>query len=109
MDRHPGILEWTSESVVILYTKPTDGQQHRYFVDLSFKIKNKEGKIETYLVEIKPWSQTQAPVRGRKKEKTFLTECATYATNVAKWKAAGEFCSKRGWKFLIWTEKSLQI
>ena len=69
----------------------------------------KNGKVETYLVEIKPSAQTHPPKRGRKAEKTFLNESLTWARNVAKWKAAKEYADRHGFKFIIWDEKSLRI
>ena len=35
-DKHPSVLEWSSEEIVIPYKKPTDNQMHRYF--LGFQI-----------------------------------------------------------------------
>jgi len=31
----------------------------------------------------------------------------TYAKNTAKWKAAEEYCRKKGWKFKILSEKDI--
>ena len=42
-----------------------------------------------------------------KKTKKYITEVVTYGVNQAKWKAAEEFCEKRGWKFKVLTEKDL--
>ncbi len=38
-DKNPKIVEWTSESVVIPYIKPTDGKIHRYYVDFIERVK----------------------------------------------------------------------
>jgi hypothetical protein len=109
LDRNSKILTWGSESVVVQYTDPSRNNTiHRYFLDLIFTIK-KNDRIETYIVEIKPHSQTQPPKRGKKSDKTFLTESTTWMRNAAKWKAAKEFADRRGWKFVIWTEKELKM
>ena len=109
LDRNPKVLSWGSESVVVKYRDPSRGNSvHRYFLDLVFSIK-KGDNIETYLVEIKPHKETQVPKKGRKSEKTYLTECATYIRNSAKWKAAAKYAKKRGWKFCVWDEFALNI
>ena len=72
-------------------------------------VKLREGdKITKYLIEIKPKKQTQSPTNhGNKKQTTILHENRTYAVNIAKWKAAKDWCDKRGYKFQILTEDHL--
>jgi len=106
-DRDPRILTWGSESFVVDYVDPVDQRHHRYFVDLNFTAKDGEGKILRHFVEIKPACQTKPPVRGKKREQTFLTEAKTYLKNMAKWDAAKKAAEKRGGKFWIWTEEGL--
>ena len=110
-DTNPAILQWSSETVVIPYFKQIDNKVHRYFVDFWMRVKDKSGKITTYLVEVKPYSQTIPPVNptGRKKKTTLLNETATYLTNQDKWKACRSYCDKRGWKFVIITERELGL
>ena len=106
-DYNPNVLEWTSEGIIIPYVSPVDTKTHRYFVDNSLVL-NECGKKRRYLVEIKPYSQTQRPVmRGRKKQSTFLHEQATYDINQAKWRAAKQWADDHGYKFLILTEREL--
>jgi len=109
IDRNSKIKTWGSESVVVKYKDPSRNNTiHRYFLDLVFTIQ-KGDQLETYIIEIKPGCQTKPPKRGRKSDKTFLTESTTWMRNCAKWKAAKEFAQRRGWKFLIWTESALKI
>lgn len=72
-------------------------------------VKIQEGnKITKYLIEIKPKKQTLKPAaHGNKKQSTILYENAAYMVNTAKWKAAVEWCKKRGYKFQILTEDHL--
>ena len=56
-DKNPSILKWSSEETIVPYRCPTDNKIHRYFVD--FKITTVNGK--TYIVEVKPKSQTIPP------------------------------------------------
>jgi hypothetical protein len=65
--------------------------------------------LKTYLIEIKPESQTLPPVPPKKKTKRFIQEVMTYGKNQAKWKAATEYAKDRGWEFMILTEKHLGI
>ena len=103
-DDEPNIVGWCSEETIIPYRCKTDNKIHRYFVDL--KVKFKDG--QTYLIEIKPKSQVQAPKIRTKKTKAYITEVLTYAKNQSKWEAAREYCTDRGWAFEIWTEDTIK-
>lgn len=111
-DNTPGVLEWSSEEVVVPYKSPVDNRWHRYFVDFWMKYRDKNGNIRTVLIEIKPHVQTQPPKRKEtstgKPTRRFITEVATYAVNQAKWKAAQEYCLDRKWEFRIITDKELR-
>ncbi len=104
-DKNPSIVRWSSEETIIPYRCPTDNLIHRYFVD--FKITTVNGK--TYLVEVKPKSQTQPPVYPGKKTQRYLTESLTFMKNQAKWKAADSYAKDRGWEFKIITEQELGL
>lgn len=106
-DNNPNIIEWGSEEIVIPYRSPLDRRIHRYFVDFVIKAKTSEGKIQTTLIEVKPYKQTQEPKIPKRKTKRFLNEVTTYLVNEAKWKAAQEFCKDRKWNFQIITENEL--
>lgn len=107
-DEHPQVEWWGSEELAIPYMSPVDNKKHRYFPDFIAKIRQKDGKVMTYIIEVKPEVQTKMPTQTRK-TKRFLQEVATYAVNQEKWRAADIFCQEHGWKFLIMTEKHLGI
>lgn len=109
IDAHPGVLEWSSEEFCIPYISPLDGRVHRYFPDFWIKQKNKDGDVETLVVEIKPKKQTQPPAVQKRKTKQYINEVMTWGVNSAKWQAAEEFCLKRSWKFRVFTEQHLGI
>jgi hypothetical protein len=109
LDRNPNVLSWASEEICVIYFDPVKNRTRRYFPDFIIKIKNGQGKIETRMLEVKPKSQSIMPVRGKKRQKTFMNEAATYVTNDAKWKAAREFCVQKGWIFQIVTEVDLGL
>lgn len=103
-DLNPDVIGWNSEEEVIPYRCSTDGEIHRYFVDL--KIWFSTGKV--VLVEIKPKSQTIKPPPPKRKTRKALNECLTYMKNESKWLAAMDYCQKRGYVFQIWTEETLK-
>ncbi len=109
LDHDPTIIEWGSEEIIIGYISPADGRPHRYFPDFFWKKKSPNGRIETTVCEVKPHSQTVMPKQTANKPmgRRFLKEATTYAVNTAKFEAATNYCNKRGWKFIILTEKEL--
>lgn len=102
-DNNPNILEWISEGFAIPYVKPTTGKVARYFPDYWIKYKDKNGNIKQEILEVKPDTQ----VNVRKRKRLTEQEKLTYAVNVAKWKAATQFCQKRGIKFRLLTENEI--
>ena len=115
-DEHPDVVWWQSEELIVPYRSPIDNHIHRYFPDVIVNRKDRDGNVKTIMVEIKPYKQTLPP-DPRKKNATptgrvsrrFLNEVKTWGVNDAKWKAAREYCAKRGWEFVIMTEKELGI
>jgi hypothetical protein len=108
MDNNPNIFNWTSETIIIPYVSPADNKIHRYFIDLSCSLKNKDGNIQKILIEVKPEKQTRLPVESNKKQKkTILYERYNYAINCAKWESAKKWAKNKGYIFLILTEKHL--
>lgn len=109
LDKHPHVLEWASEEVIVPYRSPVDGRVHRYFPDFLVKRINKSGIKETILIEVKPEYQTVPPKVQSRKTQKYLNEVKTWGVNEAKWKAAREYCADRGWIFEIFTEKHLGL
>lgn len=110
LDLDDSIIEWSSEGVVIPYfLTGLEKTPRRYFMDFKVKKRMPDGTIRTILVEIKPAKETIPPIRGKKKEKTFLREQLTFAMNTKKWEAARRMCEKYDWHFMIMTEKELGI
>ena len=109
LDKHPDVLGWASEEVMIPYKSPIDGRKHRYYPDFYIKVKESNGKIKRYIIEIKPKKQTVEPKMKKRKTKGYIYEVYEYARNQAKWKAAEEFCKDRMWEFKVLTEDELGI
>ena len=108
LDEHPQVIWWGSEELPIPYISPVDKKKHKYFPDFIAKMKLKDGKVMTYIIEVKPLAQTKMPTQ-KKKTRKYIQEMATYAVNQEKWRAADIFCQEHGWKFLVVTEKELGI
>lgn len=109
LDSSDFVVGWSSEEIVIPYRCPTDDKIHRYFPDVKAQIRNKDGLLKTYLIEVKPAKQTQPPVYPGRNTQRYLTESMTYIKNQAKWKAATEWAKDRGYEFKIITEYELGL
>jgi len=108
-DNNRNILEWGSEEIVLPYISPIDNRVHRYFPDFYIKVKENNGKIKKYIIEIKPKRQCMEPKVQQKKTKGYIYEVYEYVRNQAKWKAAEEWCKDRKWEFKVLTENELGI
>jgi hypothetical protein len=105
LDNNPSITRWCSEPFPIPYVKPTTGRVHRYYPDFFVEYEDKDGNVKKELIEVKPLMQTR---RTRSKNpKTRLYEDIMYAINIAKWKAAQQFCDDNDIKFRILTENEI--
>lgn len=106
-DNNPNVVEWGSEEIKIPYRDTLQKKTRTYFVDAYVKIQ--EGDIiKKYLVEVKPWKQTQEPKAGKgKKKSNLLYEQVMYQNLLDKKKFAQEFAKKHEMEFIIITEKEL--
>jgi hypothetical protein len=109
LDRNSNVVAWNSEGVVIPYYSPVDGKMHRYFMDFFVKYKDKDGKITTKLIEVKPHCQTVPPKKPATITRAYKQRLITYVTNQAKWKAARLFCEENHMIFDVFTEYHLGI
>lgn len=115
LDAHPNVTRWGSEEIIIPYRSPIDGRIHRYYPDFYVEQITKDGRKEKILIEVKPKHQTLEPDAKKKLtpkgmiSKKYLSEVATYGINIAKWKAAEDYCKDHGWKFQLMTENELGI
>ena len=112
LDKHPHVLRWASEEIVIPYKSPIDGKWHRYFPDFYVEQINRSKKKEKVLIEVKPKYQTVPPViktGKRNQTKRYINEVKTWGVNQAKWAAAEEFCKDNGLTWQIMHEDHLGI
>ena len=107
-DLNPNVLTWGSESVVVPYQNPLTGRVSRYFIDFNVCMRDRVGELKKFLIEVKPFDQTQPPVQ-KKNTKSHMRRLAEYVKNQAKWKAATDFAANKGYQFVVLTEKQLGI
>jgi hypothetical protein len=105
LDSNANVIRWSSEEVKIPYISTIDRSIHTYYPDFVFEVL-KDGKVITYMVEIKPKKQTVQP-KMKKNKKTYLQESIQFEINTCKWKAAQQFCENNGWIFKILTENDI--
>lgn len=114
LDINKSILEWSSESIVIPYIFRLDEDRHRYYPDFWAKILQSNGVIKEFIIEIKPFKETQPPKKPKRQTRSFKNRVVTYIKNQDKWKYAEEFCQAlrgRGHniEFKILTENELPV
>jgi len=109
LDNHPDVLEWASEEFCIPYRSPLDGKMHRYFPDFYVKKRGVGGTIDELVIEVKPSKHLKEPPAPKRKTRRYFGEMARYAVNQRKFEVAEQFCHARGLKFIIMTEKELDI
>lgn len=104
LDDNKDVVAWQSEETVVPYRCKTDGKIHRYFVDIKVKFANGD----TFLIEIKPKSQTIKPKVSKRMTRKYLTAVQTYIKNECKWASASSYAASRGWIFQVWTEETIK-
>ena len=106
-DETSEIIGWSSEELIIPYRDPSKNNTiHRYFPDFVIHVKQASG-IEKRIVEIKPYKETQMPVKKKRVTKAYHESVMTYVRNQAKWEAARAYAADKGMKFVVLTENEL--
>lgn len=109
-DSNDKVLWWQSEEKRIPYYDPIAKRRRTYYPDFLLARECHDGIIRETLVEVKPARQVKGPSQNpRRRSKAWLKEVYQYTTNMAKWKAAAEWCEDRGIDFQLITEKELKL
>jgi len=109
-DFNDAVLEWGSEEVIIPYLSPWDGRIHRYFPDFYIKVKQHNGMVKKFIIEVKPKKQCSPPTKTpKRKTNKWFKEVHTWGINEAKWKHASEWCANNDMEFKILNEDHLEI
>ena len=101
LDNHPNVSSWASEPIKIPYINPLTKKSSIYIPDFLMVYADKSGKVHQEIVEVKPAKETllsEAKTKGDK---------LRYALNMAKWKAAANYCKKNGLRFRVINESQL--
>ena len=101
-DTNPNIIKWASEAIKIPYRDPFTNRQTVYVPDFFIQYADKNNRLHTELIEVKPASQAIKERVGKSKLNQIQ-----YAKNQFKWRAANEWCARQGIKFRILTENDL--
>ena len=115
LDLNPSVLEWKSEDVIIKYWDSTTKKNRRYFVDFWMKVKDADGIVKEFLVEVKPLNMLKPPRPPKRKTAKYRNRVRQYIVNECKFEAARNVCQHlrdttgRDIEFIIITEKELGI
>lgn len=134
-DDNPAVIEWGFETACIQYRNPAavdldacrkynvspldpmNWPVHNYYPDVYMALRDDDDedgtKLKKFLIEIKPFSQTQRPVpppAGAKlqEQKKFNEAARTYLQNIKKWEAAQKWAREHGVEFKVFTENTLK-
>lgn len=108
-DHNEDVINWVSEPFSIKYFNILDNKFHNYFPDFYVKMK-KDGKIEEYVVEIKPKAQLKKPQPPKRKTakaiENYKYGYETYVRNLCKTDALNKAAAQRNFKVMLLTEDS---
>ena len=101
-DTNPYVQKWASEAISIPYRCPLTGKQTIYVPDFFIQYIDKNSKVQTELIEVKPQNQTLKEKVGKNRNNQIQ-----YVRNMAKWRAAQIWCKAQGIKFRVINEQDL--
>jgi hypothetical protein len=111
LDNEPRVTKWNVEGITIPYEIQINEkwETHRYHPDCYAEIQSQDGTIKRSAIEIKPYNETIPPVAPKKDTlkalENYEYRMKLFLRNLSKWKAAKEYCNKRGIEFVVLTEK----
>ena len=111
LDNNKNVLSWGSEVIQCQYINMNDKKIHRYWVDIYMEMKNSDGIVRKYIIEIKPKKKLTPPKlpknKTRKAMGNYEYAMAEYNQNQSKWDSAKLWGQKHGMIFDIVTEEQL--
>ena len=119
LDNNEKIINWGAEHLRIPYTKTewvSENQdyktsEHTYYPDFYYELRREDGSISKVVAEVKPYSETIEPKLNpnptAKQMKNFEYALKMYNKNLSKWTYMIEYCQRKGFEFIIITEKVL--
>lgn len=119
LDQNDNIKSWGAEHLRIPYEKTEFNSKsgeletttHSYFPDFYYELKRSDGNVSRVVAEVKPSSETiepKLPEKATAKQlKNFEYSLKMWNKNLSKWKYMIEYCERKGFEFIIITEKHL--
>ena len=119
LDNNSKIVNWGAEHLGIPYTKTewvSENQEykttnHTYYPDFYYELRREDGTTSKVVAEVKPYSETIEPVLkpnpSAKQLKNFEYSLKMYNKNLSKWSYMIDYCKRKGFEFIIITEKIL--
>jgi len=119
LDNNESIVHWNTELIKIPYTKNAWNNkllemtlsEHTYFPDFYYELKRADGSISRVVAEVKPEHETKPPKLQpnptSKQLRNFEYALKEYSKNLDKWKYCIEWCKKKGFEFIIITDRLL--
>jgi hypothetical protein len=119
LDNYEKVINWGAENMRIPYEKTewVNEEQsfkttsHNYYPDFYYELRRSDGSTDRVVAEVKPYSETIEPKLANnptsKQLKNFEYALKTYNKNLSKWKYMIEYCERKGFQFIIITEKNL--
>jgi len=101
-DNNPNVHRWASEAIKIPYRNPVNNRQTIYVPDFFIQYMDKNGRMLSELIEIKPQNQQIMEKVGRN-----AARATAYVVNQAKWAAATSWCKNNGIKFRVLNETDI--
>lgn len=116
--KRKNVVSWSYETLTVTYKSPIDKKLHRYYIDFIFDVRQHDGSIQKFLVEIKPSHEKEeielfeskgiTPKKhGNMKAESWLFKQRAFLVNVEKWRSAKRYAEAKGYTFLVVTEKDL--
>lgn len=106
-DLNKDVVLVASEKIIVPYFDPVTQKNRRYITDIIIKFNSANGSEKVKLIEIKCHAETVRPKQPKRITKAYTSSVLTFLTNQAKWEAARSFAAKRGWDFVVLTERDL--
>lgn len=120
LDNNENIKSWSSENIKIPYEKTEWNNKtsdmttttHTYYPDFYYELHKSDGSISKVIAEVKPLSETLEPKLPAnptaKQLKNVEYALKMWNKNLSKWEYMIKWCERKGFKFIIITEKDLK-
>lgn len=119
LDRNENIKSWGAEHLRVPYekteynnkTQSLETTSHGYYPDFYYELIRPDGSISRVIAEVKSSNETTEPKLPTsptsKQLKNFEYALKMWNKNLSKWKYMIEYCERKGFEFIIITEKNL--